>query len=82
MQRRQFGASGEALGTEAFGVDGVQATRRRIACVLIVQQTVETVCDAGHQHGTWADSAGTVEVQELDWTKPEQVGGAGRGCMC
>eukprot|EP00198_Chlamydomonas_reinhardtii_P003232 XP_001692568.1 predicted protein [Chlamydomonas reinhardtii] len=27
----------------------------------------------GHQHGTWADSAGTVEVQELDWTKPEQV---------
>ncbi|KAG2442095.1 hypothetical protein HYH02_009584 [Chlamydomonas schloesseri] len=27
----------------------------------------------GHQHGTWADGAGTVEVQELDWTKPEQV---------
>ncbi|KAG2429921.1 hypothetical protein HXX76_010701 [Chlamydomonas incerta] len=27
----------------------------------------------GHQHGTWADSAGSVEVQELDWVKPEQV---------
>ncbi|GFR51417.1 hypothetical protein Agub_g13705, partial [Astrephomene gubernaculifera] len=27
----------------------------------------------GHQHGTWADSAGGVEVAELDWTKPEQV---------
>ncbi|GIM05246.1 hypothetical protein Vretimale_9693, partial [Volvox reticuliferus] len=26
-----------------------------------------------HQHGTWADSAGSVAVAELDWTKPEQV---------
>ncbi|KAG2496390.1 hypothetical protein HYH03_005617 [Edaphochlamys debaryana] len=26
----------------------------------------------GHQHGTWADSAGGVTVAELDWTKPEQ----------
>ncbi|GIL53527.1 hypothetical protein Vafri_9113 [Volvox africanus] len=26
-----------------------------------------------HQHGTWADSAGSVAVAELDWTKPGQV---------
>lgn len=28
------------------------------------------LCDAG---GTWADSAGSVSVAELDWFKPEQV---------
>ncbi|KXZ53685.1 hypothetical protein GPECTOR_6g602 [Gonium pectorale] len=27
----------------------------------------------GHAHGTWADSAGSCQVAELDWTRPEQV---------